>query len=173
MACCWTNCGDRYSGPSNSNGSRSPVVEDGLLSAEDNTGPGLGLAVTMPLPLGEEAGALLLLLVVVVVLVVLPGLVFLEDLALRAVVPVRAFRITCWLSSRNIKDSWSRYPGQTRLPLAHCEQVGRVWSHRILRDRHSPQPLLGLPQKTMSNGRRAGRARNAMWRYGLIGLNAA
>ena len=168
MACCSTNCGDRHTGPSNSGGSRSPVDKEGLLPAGEHTGSGLGLAATMPLPLGEAAaaaGALQSL--------VLPGSVFLEDLALRAFVPVRAFRITCWLSSRNIKDSWSRYPGQTRLPLAHCEQVGRAWSHRILRDRHSPQPLLGLPQKTMSNGRRAGRARNAMWRYGLIGLNAA
>lgn len=70
-------------------------------------------------------------------------------LARRPALPALAFRTTCWLSSRNINDNSSLYPGHTRFPLIHWEHVGRAWSQRIFRDRHSPQPLLGFPQKTM------------------------
>jgi hypothetical protein len=37
-----------------------------------------------------------------------------------------ALRTTDLLSSRNINDSWSRYPGQSRFARMHWEQAGRT-----------------------------------------------
>lgn len=71
------------------------------------------------------------------------------DCAVLVLAPSLDFRTTCWLSSLNMRDSSSLYPGHSRFVLTHCEQAGRSWSHLILRDRQWPQPLLGFPRKTM------------------------
>lgn len=40
--------------------------------------------------------------------------------------PAFAFLTTCWLSSLNMRDSSSLYPGHARWVLVHCEQTGRA-----------------------------------------------
>jgi hypothetical protein len=63
----------------------------------------------------------------------LPGLFSEEDEELRssflALALAFAFSITALLSSRKVKSTMFRYPGQWRSAFMHCLQEGTPWSH--------------------------------------------
>lgn len=58
----------------------------------------------------------------------------------------RTFFSTFTVSSRNISESWSRYPGHTFDTRIHCVHSGCRLSHFIRRLRHDEQPKDALPQ---------------------------
>lgn len=53
---------------------------------------------------------------------------------------------TLTVSSRNIKDNWSLYPGQALDNRTHCVHSGCLLSHLIRRLRHPEHPNEAFPQ---------------------------